>query len=103
MRAAIVKTTIEADHQVSNAFTKILDEADDKITPFVDPVEEYFGGQQKLGRRSDNPDIKTFGYNSNTLRMQRTVSCQSGNKGAERTKHKPGNKLLMFRYHEKKT
>ena len=44
-----------------------------------DPVEEYFGGQQKLGRRSDNPDIKTFGYNSNVLRMQRTVSCQSGN------------------------
>lgn len=44
-----------------------------------DPVEEYFGGQRKLGRRSDNPDMKTFGYNSNTLRMQRTVSCQSGN------------------------
>ena len=44
-----------------------------------DPAEEYFGGLRKLGRRSDNPDIKTFGYNSNTLRMQRTVSCQSGN------------------------
>ena len=44
-----------------------------------DPVEEYFVGQRKLGRRSDNPEIKTFGYNSNTLRMQRTVSCQSGN------------------------
>ena len=43
-----------------------------------DPVEEYFGGQRKLRRRSDNPDMKTFGYNSNTL-MQRTVSCQSGN------------------------
>lgn len=26
-----------------------------------DPVEEYFGGQRKLSRRSDNPDIKTFG------------------------------------------
>ncbi|PFX23721.1 hypothetical protein AWC38_SpisGene11730 [Stylophora pistillata] len=44
-----------------------------------DPVEEYFGGQWKLGRCGDNPDIKTFGYNSNTLRMQRTVSCQGGN------------------------
>ncbi|PFX13698.1 TNF receptor-associated factor 6 [Stylophora pistillata] len=43
-----------------------------------DPLEEYFGGQWKLGRRSDNPDIKAFGYNSNTLRMQRTVSCQDG-------------------------
>ena len=37
-----------------------------------DPVEEYFGGQQKPGRRNDNPDRKTFGYNSNTLRIQRT-------------------------------
>ena len=44
-----------------------------------DPVEEYFGNQRKLGRRSDNPDIKTFGYNSNTIRVQRAVSCQSGN------------------------
>ena len=44
-----------------------------------DPVEEYFGSQRKLGRRSDNPDIRTFGYNSNTIRIQRTVSCQSGN------------------------
>ena len=30
-----------------------------------DPVEKYFGNQRKLGRRSDNPDIRT--------------SCQSGN------------------------
>lgn len=44
-----------------------------------DPVEEYFGNQRKLGRRSDNPDIRTFGYNNNTIRIQRTVSCQSGN------------------------
>ena len=44
-----------------------------------DPVEEYFGNQRKLGRRSDNPDIKTFGYNSNTIWVQRAVSCQSGN------------------------
>ena len=26
-----------------------------------DPVEEYFGNHRKLGRRSDNPDICTFG------------------------------------------
>lgn len=44
-----------------------------------DPVEEYFGNQRKLGRRNDNPDIRTFGYNCNTIRIQRTVSCQSGN------------------------
>ena len=44
-----------------------------------DPVEEYFGNQRKLGRRSDNPDIRTFGYNANTIRIQRSVSCESGN------------------------
>ena len=44
-----------------------------------DPVEEYFGNQRKIGRRSDNPDIRAFGYNANTLRIQRMVSCQSGN------------------------
>lgn len=26
-----------------------------------DPVEEYFGKQRQLGRRSDNPDIHQFG------------------------------------------
>ena len=44
-----------------------------------DPLEEYFGNQRKLGRRNDNPDMKTFGYNNNTIRVQRAVSCQSGN------------------------
>ena len=44
-----------------------------------DTIEEYFGSQRKLGRRSDNPDIRMFGYNSNTIRTQRAVSCQSGN------------------------
>ena len=44
-----------------------------------DPIEEYFGSQRKIGRRSDNPDIKMFGYNDNTIRIQRSVSCQSGN------------------------
>ena len=31
-----------------------------------DPGEEYFRSQRKLGRRNDNPDIRTFGYNDNT-------------------------------------
>lgn len=44
-----------------------------------DPVEEYFGNQRKLGRRNDNPDVRSFGYHDNTIRMQRAVSCQSGN------------------------
>ena len=42
-----------------------------------DAIEEYFGSQQKIGRRNDNPDIRMFGYNDNTIRIQRSVSCQS--------------------------
>lgn len=44
-----------------------------------DSLEEYFGHQCKLGRRNDNPDIRAFGYNNNAIRIQRQVSCQSGN------------------------
>ncbi|KAK3727599.1 hypothetical protein QZH41_005923 [Actinostola sp. cb2023] len=40
-----------------------------------DPVEEYFGKQRKIGRRSDNPDIHRFGYNNNTIRIQRGAIC----------------------------
>ena len=36
---------------------------------YQDPVEEYFGNQRMLGRRCDNPDIRTFGYNDNTIRI----------------------------------
>lgn len=42
-----------------------------------DQVEEYFGKQHQLGRRNDNPDIHQFGYN--TIRIERSISCQSGN------------------------
>ena len=38
-----------------------------------DLAKEYFGNQRKMGRRSDNPDIHAFGYNNNTIRIQRTV------------------------------
>ena len=43
-----------------------------------DTIKEYFGNPRKRGR-SDNPNIRSFGYNSNTIRIQRIVSCQSGN------------------------
>ena len=43
-----------------------------------DPVEEYFGKQRQLGR-SDNPDIDQFGYNSNIIGIERSISCYSGN------------------------
>ena len=44
-----------------------------------DTLEEYFGNQRKLGRHSDNPDVRLFGYNDNAIRTQRSISCQSGN------------------------
>ena len=44
-----------------------------------DPLEQYFGNQRKIGRRADNPDIQQFGYNDNTIRIQRNVSHTSGN------------------------
>ena len=44
-----------------------------------DPLEEYFGNQNKIGGRSENPDIFQFGYNDNTTRIQRNVSHSSGN------------------------
>ena len=53
-----------------------------------DPVEEYFGNQRKLGRRSDNPDIRTFGFNDNTIRIQRTISCQSRNTRGRKDKRR---------------
>jgi len=33
-----------------------------------DPLENYFGRQRSMGRRSDNPSISQFGYNDNTIR-----------------------------------
>ena len=40
-----------------------------------DEIEEYFVNQRQLGRRSDNPDIQIFGYNDNTIRIQKSISC----------------------------
>ena len=32
-----------------------------------------------VGQQSENCAISSFGYNNNTIRIQRAVSCQSGN------------------------
>ena len=54
-----------------------------------DCLEEYFGKHRALGRRNDNPDLKQFGYQSNTLRMQRSVAPVTGNTkgGHEQKRH----------------
>eukprot|EP00112_Aurelia_sp_Birch-Aquarium-sp1_P020172 Seg5138.2 transcript_id=Seg5138.2/GoldUCD/mRNA.D3Y31 product="hypothetical protein" protein_id=Seg5138.2/GoldUCD/D3Y31 len=44
-----------------------------------DDCEEYFGRQRSLGRRSDNPSLQQFGYNANTIRIQRSVRTTTGN------------------------
>ena len=46
---------------------------------YRDPVEEFFGHQRMLGRRSDNPDIQQCLYNDNTIRVQKEVSITTGN------------------------
>ena len=52
-----------------------------------DPVEQYFGKQRGIGRRSDNPTIYAFGYNDNTIRMQRSnLQIQGNTKGQSSTK-----------------
>jgi len=52
-----------------------------------DVLEEYFGRQRSLGRRNDNPTLREFGYNANTLRMQRSVAPVTGNtRGAYKQK-----------------
>ena len=36
-----------------------------------DPVEEYFGHQRMLGKRTENPDLQEYMYNANTIRVQK--------------------------------
>lgn len=64
-----------------------------------DPVEEYFGNQRKLGRRSDNSDIRAFGYNNNASRIQREVLVKVEIQEAGRTDAGHGNVLVMIQFH----
>ena len=51
-----------------------------------DIAEEHFGRQRSLGRRNDNPTIRDFGYNENTLRMQRSCVPVKGNTKGKKQK-----------------
>ena len=44
-----------------------------------DYLEEYFGKHRAFGRLNDKPDLKQFGYQPNTLRIQRSVAPVTGN------------------------
>ena len=36
-----------------------------------DPLENYSGRQRSIGRRRDNPNLRTFGYPDNTIRTSK--------------------------------
>ncbi|XP_047137374.1 uncharacterized protein LOC124813866 [Hydra vulgaris] len=44
-----------------------------------DVVEEYFGRHRSMGFRNENPNVYQFGYQSNAIRMQRSVVPVTGN------------------------
>ena len=44
-----------------------------------DVVEEYFMRQRSLGGRSENPTIYQFGYQDNTISLQRSIVPMTGN------------------------
>ena len=37
-----------------------------------DPLENYFGKQRAMGQRRDNPSLRDFGYNDNSIRNQKS-------------------------------
>jgi len=39
-----------------------------------DPIEEHFGRHRWMGRTHDNPNIRQFGHQENSIRMQRDLS-----------------------------
>ena len=51
-----------------------------------DPCEEYFANQRSMGHRYDNPDLQAFGYNNDTIRIQRHILQNTGNTGVRHKK-----------------
>ena len=44
-----------------------------------DQLENYFGRQRSIGGRKDNPAIRDFGYNDNSIRNQKVFRPIAGN------------------------
>ena len=64
-----VKSTVEVVRYLLNAgMPYMLTERFNQ-----DLVKEYFGRHRNLGRRNDNPNVYQFGYQANTIRLQRSV------------------------------
>lgn len=43
-----------------------------------DPLESFFGQQRQRGGRSDNPNARTFLYNTQAIRVQRSMAIGCG-------------------------
>ena len=43
-----------------------------------DPLESFFGQQRARGGSSDNPNSRTFSYNAQAIRVQRTMTIGHG-------------------------
>ena len=57
-----------------------------------DPVEEYFGNQRKLGRRSDNPDSTNLGTTPIPSESRGQFRSRVVTQGEGRINHGNGNK-----------
>ena len=44
-----------------------------------DPLENYFGQQRAVGPRKDNPSVRDFGFNDNSIRNQKIFRPIAGN------------------------
>lgn len=51
-----------------------------------DPIESFFGQQRAHGGSSDNPNSKTFLYNAQTIRVQRTMAVHGNRENVQRQK-----------------
>ena len=57
-----------------------------------DPLENYFGRQRSLGRCRDNPNIRTFGYQDNTIytsKISKPIASGNSRKSVPCRKNKP--------------
>ena len=54
-----------------------------------DPLESFFGQQRARGGRSDNPNVKNFLENAQTIRVQRSLSIDISQNTNVKKRKKP--------------
>ena len=58
-----------------------------------DPLESFFGQQRARGGRCDNPNVKNFLYNTQAIRVQRTLAIGDGGSVRKRSAQWTSNDL----------